>query len=83
MAAQWSDVERNETATMEITGREQYADGSVFYGFKATWYKTTREHFVKIDPQGNANGCSCKDGHRGRCWHQRELVKLEQEYQSR
>ena len=79
----WSDVERHESATMEIIGRSQYADGSVFYAFKATYYGTKREHFVKIDLQGNANGCSCADGHVGRCWHQRELVRLERDYQEK
>lgn len=78
----WNDAERHESATMEIIGREQYADGSVFYGFKASWYSRMREYFAKIDPQGNANGCSCSDGHVGRCWHQCELVRLEHEYQS-
>lgn len=82
LAPKWSDATRNESATMEIIGRESYADGSVYYEFRATWYQSSREYFVKIDGQGNANGCSCKDGGIGKCWHQHELMTLEHAYQS-
>ncbi len=82
-SARWSDKERREDAVLEILYREQFADHSVCYTFRATWYITKREYHAQIDAMGNANGCTCPDGGRDQCWHQHELLKLEASYISR
>jgi hypothetical protein len=79
----WSDKERREGAVLEILFREQFADHSVCYTFRATWYITKREYHVQIDPFGKPVRCTCPDGMRDQCWHQHELEALEAAYQSR